>query len=71
MLRIYNKKIGNVVRLKRVNLKLSQKELADLAGVTRDHIGRIERNQVNISLKLALKISRIFNCNVDEIFFID
>lgn len=69
MLRIYNKKIGNVVRLKRVNLKLSQKELADLAGVTRDHIGRIERNQVNISLKLALKISRIFNCNVDEIFF--
>ena len=37
--------LGDTIKRLRVEQKLSQQELADLAGVHRTHINRIENNQ--------------------------
>ena len=47
---------------------LTQQELADLAGVSRQSIISIERGRYVPSLLLALKIARIFSCPTDDLF---
>ena len=47
---------------------LSQEKLALRANVTRQTILSIEGGKYVPSLELALKLSKIFNCNVENIF---
>lgn len=47
---------------------MSQQELADLIGVSRMTIYSIEKDKYVPSTVLALKIARIFNTTVEEIF---
>jgi putative transcriptional regulator len=60
----------NKNRLKefRDNKKLSQEKLASMAGVSRQTIISIEGARYVPSLELALKLSAIFNCKVEDIF---
>ena len=50
---------------------MKQGELADLVGVRRETIIRLEKGQYNPSLKLAIDIARIFGCPVEEVFIFD
>jgi putative transcriptional regulator len=50
---------------------MSQKELAIMAGVTRQTIGYLEHNQAAPSLDLAYRIARIFNLKIEDIFVYD
>ncbi|MCP5386898.1 MAG: helix-turn-helix transcriptional regulator [Novosphingobium sp.] len=50
------KRLGDAVRARRKELALSQEALADLAGVDRSHMGKIERGERNVTL---LNIERI------------
>ena len=50
---------------------MKQGELADLVGVRRETIIRLEKGQYNPSLKLAIDIARIFGCPVEEIFIFE
>lgn len=52
----------------RAKLNMSQSELAELTGVRRETIIRLEKGQYNPSLKLAMDIARIFGTTVEEIF---
>lgn len=52
----------------RAKFNMSQSELAELTGVRRETIIRLERGQYNPSLKLAMDIARIFGTAVEEIF---
>lgn len=52
----------------RAKFNMSQSELAELIGVRRETIIRLERGQYNPSLKLAMDIARIFGTAVEEIF---
>ncbi|WP_075935900.1 helix-turn-helix transcriptional regulator [Halosegnis longus] len=47
---------------------LSQGELAEALGVTRQTINAIERNRYNPSLELAFKLADHFDCRIEEIF---
>lgn len=63
-----------VTKLKeyRVEKNISQQELADLVDVRRETIVRLEAGKYNPSLKLAMDISKIMECTVEDLFeFID
>lgn len=48
--------------------KVTQEELADAVGVTRQTIISLENGKYNASLQLAFKISRFFQKPIEEIF---
>ncbi|MQS53225.1 helix-turn-helix transcriptional regulator [Companilactobacillus mishanensis] len=58
----------NLIREKRKEHKLSQEELANTAGVTRQTINAIENDKYDPSLKLAFQLAAILHVRVDELF---
>jgi putative transcriptional regulator len=62
--------IKNKLKLARVEKDLTQEQLADLVGVTRQTIGLIEAGRYNPSLKLCLVISRVLEKGLDQLFWI-
>lgn len=52
----------------RVKAGLKQEELAELVGVRRETIFRLEKGLYNPSLKLAMDIAKVFNVSVEEMF---
>ena len=48
--------------------KLSQEELADAVGTTRQTITAIEVGKYTASLPLAFKIARFFGLTIEEVF---
>jgi putative transcriptional regulator len=64
-------KIGNRLKLARIEKGLTQAELADLAGVTRQTIGLIEGGRYNPTLKLCLILARATGRSLDELFWIE
>ena len=64
-------KLGNTVRRCRFDHdEMSQQDLADAIGVTRQTIFSIEKGKFVPSTLLALKIARFFHKSVEDIFFI-
>lgn len=61
----------NKIKIQRAINQLTQEELANRIGVTRQTINSIENNRYIPSTVLALKISRIFKSSVNEIFELD
>ncbi|HYJ92320.1 MAG TPA: helix-turn-helix transcriptional regulator [Pyrinomonadaceae bacterium] len=49
----------------------TQGQLAAAVGVSRQSINSIERGRYVPSLELALKLSQIFECPTDEIFWLE
>lgn len=52
----------------RIRKNIKQSELAEMVGVRRETIIRLEKGQYNPSLKLAMDISKIFSVPVEELF---
>lgn len=48
---------------------MKQGDLAELVGVRRETIIRLEKGQYNPSLKLAMDIAKVFGTTVEELFF--
>lgn len=61
----------NNVKIARVKAELTQQELADAIGITRQTVSLIEKGKYNPSLKLCLQICYVVNSKLDEIFWID
>jgi putative transcriptional regulator len=59
---------NNIRRLRFDRSEMTQQELADSAGVTRQTIIAIEGGRYNPSLLIAFRISRVFGVRVDEVF---
>ncbi|RXZ82433.1 transcriptional regulator [Paenibacillaceae bacterium] len=53
----------------RVLKKLSQQELADAVGVSKQTIFVMEKNNYSPSLILAFRIANFFNADITDIFF--
>lgn len=61
--------ISSSIRILRFhNNEMTQQELADKVGVTRQTIASIEKGKYSPSLELAFKIAEVFNKTIDEIF---
>ena len=52
-------------------MNLQQAELAELVGVRRETIGKLENGKYNPSLKLAVDIARVFGKTVEDVFIFD
>ena len=61
--------ITNTIRtLRFLTNEMTQKELADMVGVTRQTIMAIEKGKYSPSLELAFKISEVLNKPLEEVF---
>lgn len=59
------------IREKRKSLKMSQEELAGLAGVSRQTIINLENNaSKNITVITLQKIASALNCSVDDLLIL-
>ncbi|MTH55413.1 helix-turn-helix domain-containing protein [Bacillus mangrovi] len=63
--------LKNSVRELRARCRLTQQELAERAGVSRQTVGLIEKGDYAPSVALALKLAGIFKVPVEEIFFLE
>ena len=62
-------KVNNCVRRLRFdNNEMTQQQLADKVGVTRQTIIAIEQNKYSPSLALAFRIARTFGVKVEDVF---
>lgn len=62
--------LNNKVKELRARININQQELGTLVGASRQTISLIERGDYSPSIVLALKIARVFNVNVEEVFSI-
>lgn len=61
----------NRIRVERAEINITQAELAERIQVSRQTINAMESNKYVPSTILALKIARIFNKPVEQIFFLE
>jgi len=59
------------MKIARVERDLSQEQLAERVGATRQTIGMIEAGKYNPSLKLCLAICKVLGRTLDELFWED
>ncbi|ELZ11199.1 helix-turn-helix transcriptional regulator [Natrinema thermotolerans] len=52
----------------RAKADITQAELADQVGVSRQTINAIERGRYDPSLELAFELARYFDCRIEDIF---
>jgi len=58
----------NKIKSERAKMNITQQDLANRIGVSRQTINSIEANRYIPSTVLAIKISNLFNTTVNEIF---
>lgn len=61
----------NQLKIARVSKDLTQQQLADKIGVTRQTISLIEKGKYNPTLKLCLQICYVLDKTLDELFWLD
>ncbi|KAA5533082.1 helix-turn-helix transcriptional regulator [Paenimyroides baculatum] len=61
----------NYIKIERARHNLTQGDLAEKVGVSRQTINSIETKKYIPSAVLALKISKIFNMPLDSLFELD
>ncbi|WP_130807510.1 helix-turn-helix transcriptional regulator [Senegalia massiliensis] len=61
----------NNIKKLRKELKFRQEDVAKSVGVTRQTINAIENNKYDPSLELAIKLARLLNTTVEELFIFE
>ncbi len=61
----------NRLKVLRAEHDLSQADLGERIGLSRQAINAIEREKYDPSLPVAIRIARLFETTVEEIFFLD
>lgn len=59
--------LGSAIRVLRKQRKLSQEQLADLAGADRSHLGRLERGDNEIAFLLLCRLADALGVTVAQI----
>lgn len=59
--------IGQLIRTKRTQQKITQESLALQCGIDRSYMGRIERGEVNITVLKLYEIANILKVNPNEL----
>ena len=62
--------IENWLRQRRQSLGLSQKQLAEMAGITRQAVCALEADQYSPATSVALQLARALYCRVEDLFSI-
>ena len=59
----------NRIKVLRAEKNITQEELGEIIGVSRQTINAIEKEKFDPSLPTAFRISELFNLKIEEIFF--
>lgn len=59
------------MKIARVQMDLTQQQLAEEVGITRQTVSLIEKGKYNPTLKLCLSICDVVNKSLDELFWIE
>ena len=59
------------MKFRRIELEMSQTELAKKAGVTRQTIGLIEAGEFNPSINLCIAICKVLGVTLNDLFWED
>ena len=62
------KAVGEKLRLRRLELKLSQEILSYDANIPRNQIGRIERGEISTSISTLYKICKALKIEIRDLF---
>ena len=60
--------VNNIRRLRFEHKEMTQQDLADKIGVTRQTVNAIELNKYSPSLEVAFKIADVFGIPLDQVF---
>jgi putative transcriptional regulator len=60
--------LENTIKVLRAIKSITQEQLADVLGVTRQTIHAVESGKYNPSLELAFKLAMYFDTSIEEIF---
>lgn len=63
----FYKKLGSRIAERRKILELTQEKLAELSGLSRNYIGKIERAEKKMSLDSLRQIASALDCQVYEL----
>lgn len=66
-----NNKIDNRIKVLRAEQGLTQEELAEAVGVTRQTILAIEKNKYSPSLQLAFDLAEVFGVGLEQVFHLN
>lgn len=61
----------NRIRVARAEVRMTQQQLAEAVGVSRQTVNAIESGKFVPSTLLALKVARLFGKSVEELFSLD
>lgn len=56
------------IHVYRATKRMTQQELADLVGVSRQTIMQLDRNRYNPSMLLAYSIAKVFDVTIEDLF---
>jgi transcriptional regulator with XRE-family HTH domain len=59
--------LGQAIRRARTDCGVSQEKLANMTGIERSHMGRIERGEANVSFLNLMKIAEALRCDLSQI----
>src|SRR5689334_6786687 len=63
--------LANNLKATRTRLGLSQQQLAEAAGITRQTIGGIEAGQYAPSATVALRLAKALGCRMEDLFWLE
>ena len=61
----------NFIREKRIEVNLTQEQLSEQLGVSRQTIISLENGKYNPSLVLAHKLAQLFACQMEDLFIFE
>lgn len=61
----------NTIKIERARYNLTQGDLAEKIGVSRQSINAIEKGKYVPSTVLAIKMANVFKCRVEDLFFLE
>ncbi len=63
-----HQKLGEIIKKFRREKNLSQEDLADKIDIDRSYMGFIERGERNVTLEKIMRISKVLNVKIRDLF---
>lgn len=61
------KRIGDNLRISRAKIRISQENLAEIAGISPKYLTQIENEKVNPSILVMFKLAKALNVTVNDL----
>lgn len=63
----HRRRLGDAIRNRRRNLKLSQEGLAERVDCHRNYVGSVERGEQNVTVDVLMRFTKALGCSLAEL----